>query len=140
VGRSASPTINGLRTVLQQRHGTVVWSLRPDSLVTMAPGEMVVVGYSIDTPESRWDDFIGIGVRGKVVGMLVGDSPVPVLRDGTQRDVTRFRGKAMTYDGRWIYKAELHRTRASRPDACIHPSGESTSCSRHTGTPTVSAD
>ncbi len=121
VGRSASLTINGLRTALQRLHGIVACSLRPDALVTIAPGEMMVVGYSIDTLESRWDDFKGVGIGRKVVVMLVRDPPVPDLRNGTQLDVTRFRGKAMTYDGRWTDKAELHRTRASRPDARIHP-------------------
>jgi hypothetical protein len=37
---------------------------------------------------------------------MVGDPPIRDATDSTQLDSTMFRGKAMTYYGRWTYKYE----------------------------------
>ena len=60
--------------------------------------EVVYVGYSIEAPEYNWDDYKGIDVRGKVLLMLVNEPP--------SDDPTFFKGKALTYYGRWTYKYE----------------------------------
>jgi Zn-dependent M28 family amino/carboxypeptidase len=60
--------------------------------------EIVYVGYGIEAPEYKWDDYKGIDVRGKVLLMLVNEPP--------SDDVKFFKGKALTYYGRWTYKYE----------------------------------
>jgi Zn-dependent M28 family amino/carboxypeptidase len=60
--------------------------------------EIVYVGYGIEAPEYKWDDYKGADVRGKVLLMLVNEPP--------SEDVKFFKGKALTYYGRWTYKYE----------------------------------
>ena len=60
--------------------------------------EVVYVGYGIEAPEYNWDDYKGVDVRGKVLLMLVNEPP--------SDDVKFFKGKALTYYGRWTYKYE----------------------------------
>jgi Zn-dependent M28 family amino/carboxypeptidase len=60
--------------------------------------EIVYVGYGIEAPEYNWDDYKGMDVRGKVLLMLVNEPP--------SDDVKFFKGKALTYYGRWTYKYE----------------------------------
>src|SRR5579863_1548269 len=60
--------------------------------------EIVYVGYGIEAPEYQWDDYKGMDVRGKVLLMLVNEPP--------SDDVNFFKGKALTYYGRWTYKYE----------------------------------
>jgi Zn-dependent M28 family amino/carboxypeptidase len=60
--------------------------------------EIVYVGYGIEAPEYKWDDFKGVDVHGKVLLMLVNEPP--------SDDVKFFKGKALTYYGRWMYKYE----------------------------------
>ncbi len=62
--------------------------------------EVVFVGYGIDAPEYGWNDYAGLDMRGKTALILVND---PGFATG---DETLFRGKAMTYHGRWTYKFE----------------------------------
>src|SRR5437764_11358653 len=60
--------------------------------------EIVFVGYGIESPEYNWDDYKGVDVRGKVLLMLVNEPP--------SDDAKFFKGKALTYYGRWTYKYE----------------------------------
>ena len=60
--------------------------------------EIVYVGYGIEAPEYNWDDYKGTDVRGKVLLMLVNEPP--------SDDPRFFKGKALTYYGRWTYKYE----------------------------------
>jgi Zn-dependent M28 family amino/carboxypeptidase len=60
--------------------------------------DIVFVGYGIEAPEYDWDDYKGLDVRGKVLLMLVNEPP--------SEDVKFFKGKALTYYGRWTYKYE----------------------------------
>ena len=60
--------------------------------------DIVYVGYGIEAPEYNWDDYKGTDVRGKVLLMLVNEPP--------SDDPRFFKGKALTYYGRWTYKYE----------------------------------
>jgi Zn-dependent M28 family amino/carboxypeptidase len=60
--------------------------------------DIVYVGYGIEAPEYNWDDYKGADVRGKVLLMLVNQPP--------SDDPKFFKGKALTYYGRWTYKYE----------------------------------
>jgi Zn-dependent M28 family amino/carboxypeptidase len=59
--------------------------------------EVVFVGYGIQAPEYKWDDFKGTSVKGKVVVMLNNDP---------DWDPKLFAGKTRLYYGRWTYKYE----------------------------------
>jgi Zn-dependent M28 family amino/carboxypeptidase len=65
---------------------------------TDVDAEIVYVGYGIEAPEYNWDDYKGADVRGKVLLMLVNQPP--------SDDPKFFKGKALTYYGRWTYKYE----------------------------------
>jgi len=81
----------------------VYWTARyktPDVQVKNAP--LVFVGYGVVAPEYNWNDYAGVDVRGKTVVILVND---PGNEDANP-DPKFFKGKAMTYYGRWTYKYE----------------------------------
>jgi Zn-dependent M28 family amino/carboxypeptidase len=64
--------------------------------------DLVFVGYGINAPEQRWNDYKGADTdyRGKILVMLVNDPPP------TTAEPNLFGGKALTYYGRWTYKYE----------------------------------
>ena len=61
--------------------------------------DIVYVGYGIDAPEYQWNDYKGTDVRGKVLLMLVNEP-------SSSSDPNFFKGRALTYYGRWTYKYE----------------------------------
>jgi Zn-dependent M28 family amino/carboxypeptidase len=60
--------------------------------------DVVFVGYGIEAPEYQWNDFKDADVRGKILLMFVNEPP--------SDDPRFFKGKALTYYGRWTYKYE----------------------------------
>ncbi|HKY91029.1 MAG TPA: M28 family metallopeptidase, partial [Nevskiaceae bacterium] len=74
--------------------------------VTVQDSPLVFVGYGVQAPEYGWDDYKDVDVRGKTVVILINDPAVPDPKDRTQLDPAMFKGKAMTYYGRWPYKYE----------------------------------
>jgi len=67
-----------------------------------ANAELVFVGYGIDSPEQKWNDYKGPAedYRGKILVMLVNDPPA------TAAEPDLFGGRRLTYYGRWTYKYE----------------------------------
>ncbi len=65
-----------------------------------ADGDIIFVGYGINAPEQRWNDYAGVDVKGQIVLMMVNDPPAPA------DEPTLFGGPALTYYGRWTYKYE----------------------------------
>jgi Zn-dependent M28 family amino/carboxypeptidase len=88
---------SGTPRALAYRTDFVLWSMH-DSATVAASGDLVFVGYGIVAPEAEWNDYAGTDVRGKIVVALVND---PGLQDSTL-----FRGRILTYYGRWTYKLE----------------------------------
>jgi Zn-dependent M28 family amino/carboxypeptidase len=84
---------------MELRYGPdfVTWTTTPTPTVDVS-GNLVFVGYGVNAPEERWNDYGGLDMTGKVALMLVNDPPLP--------DASRFGGPAMTYYGRWTYKYE----------------------------------
>ncbi len=78
----------------------VAFTLRTSESENLTDSPLVFVGYGIHAPELGWDDYAGLDVRGKTVVMLINDPGF------FSEDPDLFRGKAMTYYGRWTYKFE----------------------------------
>jgi Zn-dependent M28 family amino/carboxypeptidase len=94
-------------TELQTPRDFVAWSPRQRSEVDVADSEIVFVGYGVIAPEYGWDDYKGVDMRGKTLVMLVNDPQVPDPADPSRLDDAMFKGRAMTYYGRWTYKYEI---------------------------------
>ncbi len=82
------------------RSDTIVGTLQGKPEVELKESDLVFAGYGVVAPEYQWNDYAGLDVKGKTVIVLVND---PGFGNG---DETLFKGKAMTYYGRWTYKFE----------------------------------
>ena len=82
------------------RDDMIVGTLQGKGDVTLADSDVVFAGYGVVAPEYQWNDYAGLDVKGKTVVVLIND---PGFGNG---DETLFKGKAMTYYGRWTYKFE----------------------------------
>jgi Zn-dependent M28 family amino/carboxypeptidase len=88
--------------------------------------DVVFVGYGVVAPEYGWDDYKGVDVKGKTIVMLVNDPAVPdpnAPSDPNKLDDKMFKGKAMTYYGRWTYKYEIARDKGAAAAVIIHETG-----------------
>ncbi|MBA4094458.1 MAG: aminopeptidase [Candidatus Accumulibacter sp.] len=75
---------------------------------------LLFVGYGVNAPEEKWDDYKGADVKGKILVMMVND-PQP-----TTEEPQRFAGKAYTWYGRWLYKFEEAVRRGAAGALLIH--------------------
>jgi Zn-dependent M28 family amino/carboxypeptidase len=85
--------------------------------------DMVFVGYGVVAPEYGWDDYKGLDVKGKTIVMLINDPAVPDTNDPSKLDDKIFKGKAMTYYGRWTYKYEIATEKGAAAAIIIHETG-----------------
>ncbi len=99
-------TVHGKQLTLKYADDFVAWTKRVKPAVSI-DADLVFVGYGIVAPEYKWDDYKGVDVKGKVLVMLINDPPVPDPADPSKLDEKTFKGKAMTYYGRWTYKFEI---------------------------------
>ncbi len=97
-------------------------SRRLTPTVEVPATEMVFVGYGIVAPEYGWDDYKGVDVRGKIIVMLVNDPPVLDAATG-RLDDRMFKGRAMTYYGRWTYKYEIAAAKGAAGCLIVHETG-----------------
>lgn len=102
---------------LRYRDDYVLWAMRDEPQVSLA-APAVFVGYGISAPEWKWDDYAGLDVKGKVVVCLVND---PGLHDPTI-----FRGRILTYYGRWTYKIEEAERRGAAGIILVHTTESAT--------------
>jgi Zn-dependent M28 family amino/carboxypeptidase len=112
----------GERVRLAYADDFVAWTKRVEPSVSI-DAEMVFVGYGVVAPEYQWDDYKGVDVKGKVLVMLINDPPVPDPRNPTQLDEKMFKGKAMTYYGRWTYKFEIAAAKGAAGCLIVHQTG-----------------
>jgi Zn-dependent M28 family amino/carboxypeptidase len=82
--------------------------------------DMVFVGYGVVAPEYGWDDYKGQDVRGKVLVMLVNDPQVADPKDSSKFNDKMFKGRAMTYYGRWTYKYEIAAEKGAAGVLVVH--------------------
>ncbi|MGC6488872.1 MAG: M28 family peptidase [Planctomycetota bacterium] len=83
----------------------------PAAAAEWAGAELVFVGYGIDAPEQRWDDFGDVDLRGKVL-LVMNNDPAD--------DPERFAGETRLYYGRWSYKFEEAARRGAIGCIVIH--------------------
>ena len=99
---------------LVQGDNAVFWTKRYTESVSVEDSELVFVGYGTVAPEYGWNDYEGLDVKGKTVVMLVND---PGFASG---DPELFKGKTMTYYGRWTYKFEEAARQGAAAAIVIH--------------------
>ncbi len=73
---------------------------------------IVFVGYGINAPEYDWDDYKGTDLKGKAALLFVNEP--------ASDDPKFFKGKALTYYGRWTYKFEETARRGAVATLIIH--------------------
>jgi len=90
----------------------VVWTARATDEVKLSKAEYVFCGFGIHAPEYGWDDYAGIDVKGKIV--------IAMVNDPGYYDSKLFRGRNMTYYGRWLYKFEEARRQGAAGCLVLH--------------------
>lgn len=131
IGYTAHPTASFTtkgRTVALRYPDDYVANSRHNRDETKVQGsDVVFVGYGVVAPEYGWDDYKGQDMHGKTMLMLVNDPAVPApdaaKGDTTALDTTMFKGKAMTYYGRWTYKYEIASDKGAAAAIIIHETG-----------------
>jgi Zn-dependent M28 family amino/carboxypeptidase len=112
---TASIAVAGATIQLKQGDQIAIRAtLLPASHVSIKNAPIVFLGYGVNAPERRWDDFKGIDVRNKILVVLIND---PDFEADLGR---RFDGKAMTYYGRWTYKYEEAARRGAAGVLVVH--------------------
>jgi len=92
-----------------------VWTKRvvPESGLAASP--LVFVGHGIVAPEYGWNDYAGMDMHGKTAVILINDPGY--------RDPALFRGRKMTYYGRWTYKYEEAMRQGAAGALIVHQTG-----------------
>ncbi len=115
VGRRSIP--------LRIRDDIVINTDRVEKVVRVRKSPVVFVGYGVQAPEYGWDDYKGLDVRGKTLLMLVNDPPVTDPARPGELDEGMFKGRAMTYYGRWSYKYDIASQLGAAAVLVIHETG-----------------
>ena len=105
----------GKQLSLKWHDDVVAWTKHVAPEAKLDRSELVFVGYGIEAPEFKWDDYKGADVTGKTLVMLVNDPPLA--------DTTQFGGRAMTYYGRWTYKYEQGMKHKAAGVLIVHETG-----------------
>jgi hypothetical protein len=92
----------------------IIWTDKTDETIGLDNSELIFAGYGVVAPEYNWNDYEGLDVKDKVVMVMVND---PGFRVG---DTTLFRGRTMTYYGRWTYKFEEAARQGAKGCLIIH--------------------
>jgi Zn-dependent M28 family amino/carboxypeptidase len=119
----ASIAVRGKTMRLRFPNDYVGVSRRNANDVRVDGSDIVFVGYGVVAPEYGWDDYKGMDVKGKTIVMLINDPAVPSPNDSTKLDSTVFKGKAMTYYGRWTYKYEIASAKGAAAAIIVHETG-----------------
>src|SRR5688572_15300945 len=120
---AASLTVGGKPLEVFLPRDCVIWSRRLAPEIKVPDTDVGVVGYGIVAPEYQWDDFKDVDVRGKTILMLVNDPPIPDPNDPSKLDEKMFKGRGMTYYGRWTYKYEIATKKGAAAAIVIHETG-----------------
>jgi len=113
-------TLGSNTTELKYPDDYVASSARLQNEIKIDNSDVVFVGYGIVAPEYGWDDYKDVDVRGKTILMLINDPPIPDPKDPSKLNEQMFKGKAMTYYGRWTYKYEIAAQKGAAAAIIIH--------------------
>lgn len=92
--------VGGGKETFAYKTDMVVGNLSAKPEVSIKDSDLVFIGYGVNAPEQNWNDYAGLDVKGKTVVVLVNDPGFG------NNDAQLFKGRAMTYYGRWTYKFE----------------------------------
>jgi Zn-dependent M28 family amino/carboxypeptidase len=124
VGIKADPatsvTAGGKQVGMSFPDDYVAVSRRNAPEVKVENSDLVFVGYGVVAPEYGWDDYKGVDVKGKTIVMLINDPPVPAPGSPNDLDDKIFKGRAMTYYGRWTYKYEIASEKGAAAAIIVH--------------------
>ncbi|MFN0244982.1 MAG: M28 family metallopeptidase [Planctomycetota bacterium] len=127
VGLAAEPSggfeVAGKIIPLAFPKDAVAASRRQVPSVRVDGSDVVFVGYGVVAPEYGWDDYKDVDVKGKTIVMLVNDPAVPDASDTSKLDERVFKGRAMTYYGRWTYKYEIAAAKGAAAALIVHEDG-----------------
>lgn len=93
----------------------VLWTRRTTERIDLKNEQLVFAGFGISAPEFHHDDYAGLDVKNKIVVVLVND---PGYYDAKQ-----FKGRTMTYYGRWTYKYDEAARHGAKGCLIIHDTG-----------------
>lgn len=100
---------------LKKNDDYVIWTENTDPLISLDANEIVFAGYGVVAPEYGWNDYAGLDVKNKVVMVLVNDPGHAGIGD-----TALFKGKRMTYYGRWTYKFEEAARQGAKGCLVVH--------------------
>jgi len=89
----------------------IVFSKVQEPTASIKNAELVFVGYGIQAPEYKWDDFKGMDLKGKVLVMMNNDP---------DWDPKLFEGNRRLFYGRWVYKYESAARQGAAAAIIIH--------------------
>jgi Zn-dependent M28 family amino/carboxypeptidase len=101
----------GGRVELAWRGDYIAVSGLQSESVSVENAELVFVGYGIQAPEFRWDDYKGMNLTGKILVMMNNDP---------DWDPKLFAGKRRLHYGRWDYKYESAARQGAAGAIIIH--------------------
>ncbi|MEX2261556.1 MAG: M28 family metallopeptidase [Bryobacteraceae bacterium] len=113
----------GRRLRVAPRENFVALSRRFTPEVKVRNSDIVFVGYGVVAAEYDWDDYKGADLKGKTLLMLVNDPAIPDPSDASKLDEKMFKGRAMTYYGRWTYKYEIASEQGAAAALIVHETG-----------------
>ena len=109
-------TINDKQGKLSFTNGTEIslWSSMLAPEISLVNNEMLLLGFGTEASEYDWNDFDNIDVAGKTILVWVNDPGFYT------QDTTLFKGKNMSYYGRWTYKFEEAERKGAAACIIIH--------------------
>jgi len=101
-------------TDLAWRDDYIAMSGQQTDNVVVNGAELVFVGYGIEAPEYKWNDYKGANLKGKILVMMNNDP---------DWDPSLFAGKRRLYYGRWDYKYASAARQGAAGAIIIHTTG-----------------
>jgi Zn-dependent M28 family amino/carboxypeptidase len=119
----ADLSVKGKKLALVPKKDYIALSSRYVPEVEVKNTPIIFVGYGVVAPEYGWDDYKDVDVKGKTILMLINDPAIPDPNDPSKLDDNMFKGRAMTYYGRWTYKYEIASQKGAAAAIIIHETG-----------------
>ena len=116
-------TVKGRKLPIENVKDYIAVSMRYTPEVVVKDSDIVFVGYGVVAPEYGRDDYKNVDVKGKTILMLVNDPQIPDPNDPSKLDDKMFKGRAMTYYGRWTYKYEIAAQKGAAAAIIVHETG-----------------